>query len=91
MRFDIDRFYPGRSPERVPHVYNPFGLGHHGCVARAIFEPITMLIVGSALHRWQLEARYRLRTIVDALPGPWPFHRMGVVARRHPTRPSGRT
>lgn len=81
-RFDIDRFYPGRGGPREPYTYTPFGLGHHGCVARAVFEPIAMLIVASVLHRWRLEARYRLRTIVDALPGPWPFHRMCVVGDR---------
>ena len=51
-------------------------------MARQVFEPITKMIVGSVLHRWRLEARYRLRTIVDALPGPSPHHRMRVVASR---------
>lgn len=82
MRFDIDRFHPDHAPEREPFTYVPFGLGHHGCVARSVFEPITTLIVGAALRSWTLEARYRLRTIVDALPGPWPFHRMRVLTRR---------
>jgi CRP-like cAMP-binding protein len=34
------------------------------------------------LHRWRLEARYRLRTIVDALPGPWTRHAMHVAGPR---------
>jgi cytochrome P450 len=83
MRFDIDRFDSAQSESRPSFVYNPFGLGHHGCVARAIFEPITTLIVGTVLQRWRLEANYRLRTIIDALPGPWPFHRMQLIERRH--------
>lgn len=80
LRFDIDRFHGRPAPE--PYTYNPFGLGHHSCVARTVFEPIAMMIVGTVLRRWRLAARYRLRTIVDALPGPWPFHRMQVLERR---------
>lgn len=84
QRFDIDRFL-GR-PAPAPYTYNPFGVGHHACVARAVFEPLALMVVGAALRRWQLAAPYRLRTIVDALPGPWPWHRMRVVASRplHP-------
>ena len=89
-RFDIDRFMPERSEDRQPYVLNPFGLGNHACVARGIFEAITMVVVGSILHRWKLDARYRLRTIVDALPGPWPFHRMDVIEARETAR-VGRT
>jgi cytochrome P450 len=80
LRFDIDRFIDRPSP--APYTYNPFGLGHHACVARAVFEPLALMVVGSALAKWRLEARYRLRTIVDALPSPWPWHRMRVVAPR---------
>jgi len=81
-RFDIDRFLPGRSEDRQPAVFNPFGLGHHGCVAAGLFEVLTIAVVSTVLHRWRLQADYRLRTIVDALPGPWPGHRMRVVERR---------
>lgn len=79
-RFDIDRFIDRPSP--APYTYNPFGVGHHACVARAVFEPLALMVVGTALRRWRLSAPYRLRTIVDALPGPWPWHRMHVVASR---------
>ena len=82
MRFDIDRFHPDHAQNRPPFVFNPFGVGHHGCVAKTVFEPITMLIVGTALQRWRLQAPYRLRTIIDALPGPWPLHRMRVLEAR---------
>lgn len=88
-RFDLDRFMPERSEDQQRFVYNPFGLGHHACVARGIFEAITIVVVGTVLHRWKLEARYRLRTIVDALPGPWPGHSMRVVERRHVAPPVG--
>lgn len=79
-RFDIDRFLGPN--EGVPFSYNPFGVGHHSCVARAVFEAITVVVIGSVLHRWALAAPYRLRTIVDALPGPWPGHIMAVRGHR---------
>lgn len=88
-RFDIDRYYPARSEHRQVHVYTPFGLGHHACVARGVFEAITMVVVGTVLHRYRLEAPYALRTIVDALPGPWPGHRMRVAERRAAAPPPG--
>lgn len=80
LRFDIDRFIDRPAP--APYTYNPFGVGHHACVARSVFEPLALMVVATALARWQLQARYRLRTIVDALPSPWPWHRMRVVAAR---------
>ncbi|MCB9665093.1 MAG: cytochrome P450 [Alphaproteobacteria bacterium] len=82
-RFDVDRFLDG-GPDVPRHVYNPFGVGHHSCVARGLFESITLLTVGTILQRRRLEAPYTLRTIVDALPGPWPWHRMDVRAARAP-------
>lgn len=80
-RYDIDRFI-GADPPR--YVYNPFGVGHHSCMARGLFEVIALLTVGTMLRRWRLHADYTLRSIVDALPGPWPFHRMRVVGPRVP-------
>ena len=81
-RFDIDRFLGDRADAIPPYVYNPFGLGNHSCVARSVFEALTKLVIGATLHRWRFEAPYKLRTIIDALPGPWSGHRMRVVARR---------
>jgi cytochrome P450/CRP-like cAMP-binding protein len=90
-RFDLDRFAPERSEHLQHFVYNPFGLGHHACVARGVFEAITTVVVGTVLHRWRLDAGYRLRTIVDALPGPWTRHTMRVVeARRAAPSVAGR-
>jgi CRP-like cAMP-binding protein/cytochrome P450 len=88
-RFDIDRFSPGRSEDLQRFVYNPFGMGHHACIARGVFEAIAIVVVGTVLHRWRLEARYRLRTIVDALPGPWTRHSMRVVDRRQAAPSAG--
>ena len=81
-RFDIDRYDLKRAEDRQRFVYNPFGLGNHACVAQGVFESIMIVVVGTILHRWRLDARYSLRTVVDALPGPWPFHKMRIVARR---------
>lgn len=81
-RFDIDRFSPARDDERPKHVYNPFGLGNHGCLAQGVFEAIAIVTIGTVLHRWKLAADYQLRTIVDALPGPWVGHEMTIVERR---------
>jgi CRP-like cAMP-binding protein/cytochrome P450 len=81
-RFDLDRFSPAHDEARPRHVYNPFGLGNHGCLAQGVFEAIAVVTIGTVLHRWKLEANYELRTIVDALPGPWVGHQMRVIARR---------
>lgn len=89
LEFDIDRFFPDRAEDRQRYVYNPFGLGHHACVAQGVFEALTMVVVGNVLHRWRLEAPYRLRTIIDALPGPDPRHEMRVVERREIAPPPG--
>jgi cytochrome P450/CRP-like cAMP-binding protein len=87
-RFDIDRFSTERREDLQHFVYNPFGTGHHACIAQGVFEAITTVVVGTILHRWRLEARYRLRTIVDALPGPWTRHAMHVIERRHAAPPA---
>lgn len=87
-RFDLGRFLPGRAEEVPSHAYKPFGMGHHACVATGLFEMITSLVLATIVHTWRLEARYELRTIVDALPGPWPFHEMRVVERRRPRAPA---
>lgn len=81
-RFDIERFMPERAEDHQRYVYNPFGVGNHACVAQGVFEALTMVVVGTVLHRWRLVAPYKLRTIVDALPGPWSGHKMQVLERR---------
>lgn len=89
-RFDIERFLPERAEDLQRFVYNPFGLGNHACVAQGVFEALTMVVVGTVLHRWRLAAPYKLRTIVDALPGPWSGHRMRVLERRDIAPPAGK-
>ena len=89
-RFDLDRFSPAHDDERPRYVYNPFGLGNHACVAQGVFEAIAVVTIGTLLHRWKLEANYELRTIVDALPGPWVGHEMKVVERRAAAPPRGK-
>ncbi len=89
-RFDIERFLPERAEDHQRFVYNPFGVGNHACVAQGVFEAITMVVVGTVLHRWRLEAPYRLRTIVDALPGPASGHQMHVLERREVAPPAGK-
>jgi cytochrome P450/CRP-like cAMP-binding protein len=89
-RFDIDRFSPEHDEERPRHVYNPFGLGNHGCLAGGLFEAIAVVTIGTVLHRWKLQADYELKTIVDALPGPWVGHEMTVVERRAAAPPQGK-
>jgi cytochrome P450/CRP-like cAMP-binding protein len=88
-RFDIERFAPERAEDLQRFVYNPFGVGNHSCVAQGVFEALTMVVVGSILHRWRLTAPYRLKTRIDALPGPVSRHRMRVVERREIAPPVG--
>jgi CRP-like cAMP-binding protein len=88
QKFDIDRFLD-RAEDRQRYVYNPFGLGHHSCVAQGVFEALTMVVIGTVLYRWRLEAPYKLHTIIDALPGPDPKHEMRVIERREIAPPPG--
>ena len=88
-RFDIERFMPERAEDHQRFVYNPFGVGNHACVAQGVFEALTMVVVGTVLHRWRLAAPYKLRTIIDALPGPWAGHKMRVLERREIAPPAG--
>jgi CRP-like cAMP-binding protein len=55
-----------------------------------VFEAIAIASIGTILHRWKLEANYELKTIVDALPGPWTGHEMRVVERRSVAPASGK-
>lgn len=90
-RFDLDRFCDEEVEAARPRfVYNPFGLGNHACVSQGVFEAIAVVTVGSVLHRWKLDAPYELRTIMDALPGPWTGHEMHVVERRAAAPPLGK-
>lgn len=89
QKFDIERFFPDRAEDRQRYVYNPFGLGHHSCVAQGVFEALTMVVIGTILYRWRLEAPYKLHTIIDALPGPDPKHEMRVIERREIAPPPG--
>jgi cytochrome P450 len=81
-RFDIDRFMPERREDKQPYVFNAYGVGHHSCVAREVFELFTIAVVGTILHRFRIAADYKLRSLVDVLPTPWPGHTMRVVERR---------
>lgn len=62
QRFDIDRYAPERREDLQRLVYNPFGTGHHACVARGVFEAITIVVVGTVLHRWRLTGCARSST-----------------------------
>ena len=54
MRFDIDRYLPGRNEHRVPGVYAPFGLGPHRCLGNGFAEVQIALTVAAMLHRVEI-------------------------------------
>ena len=48
LRFDIDRFAPGRDEHRQRGVFSPFGLGTHSCLGGALAQALCALDVAVA-------------------------------------------
>ena len=48
LRFDIDRFAPGRDEHHQPGVFSPFGVGRHFCLGAGLAEVLSVLDVAIA-------------------------------------------
>ncbi len=86
-RFDVERFSLRRCEHRRPHVFAPFGLGPHACLARGYSQALTALVVAALVRstRLRLEPEgYRISSL--ALPNPIPEakFRMRVLGPREP-------
>ena len=54
LRFDPDRFAPGRVEEIAAHAYFPFGLGGHRCIGERLALMEMTLVVATVLSRFRL-------------------------------------
>src|SRR6185295_1833007 len=71
--FEPERYSPARSEHKRPHVYAPFGLGAHACLARGYSQTLATAIVGALVREIRLRlqpADFRIR--LRAVPCPIP-------------------
>ena len=64
LRFDIDRYLPGRDEHRQRGAYAPFGLGTHTCLGSRWVEfqmVVNVLLIAHHFHLQLTPADYRLR------------------------------
>ncbi|WP_415972970.1 cytochrome P450 [Rhodococcus sp. 077-4] len=61
--FDPDNFLPARIKSRPAHVYKPFGTGERACIGRQFAIHEAVLVLGTILQRFDLQAdpSYRLK------------------------------
>ena len=62
LKFDPDRFTPGRIGEIPQHAYYPFGLGPHRCIGEKLALLEMSLIVATVLRD------FRIRLAADQGP-----------------------
>ena len=55
MRFDIDRFLPGRDEHKQPGAFAPFGVGAHTCLGNNLVSVQVPVIILTLLHMAELE------------------------------------
>ncbi|KQU37147.1 cytochrome P450 [Rhodococcus sp. Leaf233] len=62
-KFDPDNFLPARIKARPAHVYKPFGTGERACIGRQFAIHEAVLVLGTVLQRFDLQAdpSYRLK------------------------------
>jgi len=56
LEFDPDRFTSERVKFRPAHIYKPFGTGERACIGRQFALHEAVLVLGTILRRYQLEA-----------------------------------
>src|SRR6266545_1943380 len=56
LEFDPDRFTSERVKSRPAHIYKPFGTGERACIGRQFALHEAVLVLGTILRRYQLEA-----------------------------------
>jgi cytochrome P450 len=57
LRFDPDRFAPGRLDERAKHAYMPFGAGPRVCIGNHFALMEAKLILAMVMRRWSIEVK----------------------------------
>ena len=87
LKFDIDRYLPGRSEHTTPSAYVPYGLGTHACLGHRWLElqmVVNLLVIAHHLELQILPENYKMR--INPFPTAAPSKRLKFrVARvRHP-------
>ena len=83
LRFDIDRYLPGREEHRARGAYAPFGMGTHRCLGNNFAEMQIALTLATILRDFDLELYppdYTLK--VHTLPTPRPDKKFRFKAAR---------
>lgn len=64
LKFDIDRYLPGRDEHMAPGAYAPYGLGTHTCLGHRWLElqvVVNLLLIAHHVNLEVAPANYRLR------------------------------
>lgn len=86
LRFDIDRYLPGRGEHRKQGAYAPFGLGTHTCLGSRWVEfqmVVNVLLIARHFRLGLHPADYRLRFNPVPTSSPDKKLKFVVVERRH--------
>jgi CRP-like cAMP-binding protein len=84
--FDPDRYLPPRSEGLRANAYAPYGLGAHACLSVGLVETITMITMIGLLRTIELTLHpknYKLRVVVNPMPGPGNVQFRVTTQRRH--------
>ncbi len=63
MRFDVDRFLPGREEHMAPGAYAPYGLGTHTCLGHRWVElqiAVNLLLIAHHVKLEMVPANYEM-------------------------------
>src|SRR5205823_5287199 len=84
--FDPDRYSPPRSEAMRSSAYAAYGLGSHACLSIGLVETITMITIAGVLRTIELSLHpkdYKLRVVVNPMPGPGNVQLRVASKRRH--------
>ena len=87
LKFDVDRYLPGRAEHMAPGAYAPYGLGTHMCLGTRWVElqmAVNLLLIAHHVHLEIEPADYQLK--IDPVPKAAPNKklRFRVAQVRHP-------
>ena len=85
LRFDIDRFAPGRQEHAAPGVFAPFGLGPHSCLGQGYAQTLLTANVATLLHHWEIALAppdYQLKIDHNATSKPDGSFKFRMMRRR---------
>lgn len=83
LRFDPDRFAPGKLEERAKHAYMPFGAGPRVCIGNHFALMEAKLILAMVMRRWGVHVKDPASVKPDAKVTLRPAGGMPAVLVRH--------